>query len=264
MNFEKLTVTEIKTLLNNLNYENINVDNICSELFLDNRSSVRNLASQFKAKYEKYISTQKEIEEFYNFDRQYILNNKYVIAGCDEVGRGPLAGPIVCASVVLDLYNDKNMIYNINDSKKIKSREVKKNLSDLIKDKAKFYEIVEISNEEIDDIGVGVANQKGLKNSIENLNTDVDLVLSDGYLVKGLNMKNISVIKGDTKSASIMCASIIAKVYRDELMFKYHEEFPEYDFINNVGYGTKSHIAAIEKYGTCKYHRMSFLKTILK
>ena len=92
---------------------------------------------------------------------------------------------------------------------------------------------------------------------------DIDLVLSDGYPVKNLNFRNIHVVKGDTKSASIMCASIIAKVYRDELMFRYHDEFPQYDFLNNVGYGTKKHLEAIKKFGICKYHRKTFLKNYI-
>ena len=263
MNLEKLTVTEIKKYLDSLDMETVNIESICNDFLLDKRSSVKNLINKFEYKYKKYINIKKNTESFYNFDRQYILNNNYVIAGCDEVGRGPLAGPIVCASVILDLYNDDSVINNINDSKKIKSKEVKKSLSELIKNKSKFYSIIEISNEEIDCIGIGVANQKGLKESIEILNTKIDLVLSDGYLVKNLNYKNISVVKGDTKSASIMCAAIIAKVYRDELMYKLHEEYPQYDFINNVGYGTSTHVKAIEKYGICKYHRKSFLKNYL-
>lgn len=264
MDFQKLTVTEIKNHLKEIDYtKNIDIEKICEDLNNDSRASVKNLAMTFKAKYNKYVESKNEIEKFYSFDRSYILNNNYVIAGCDEVGRGPLAGPIVCASVVLDLYSD-SLIYNINDSKKIKNRETKKSLSDLIKKKAKYYKIIEISNAEIDEIGIGVANQKGLKKSIEDLEVDVDLVLSDGYLINNLSTKNISLIKGDTKSASIMCASIIAKVYRDELMFKYHEEFPQYDFINNVGYGTKVHVEAIKKYGICKYHRKSFLKNYIQ
>ena len=260
MNFEQLKVSEIKNFLDNLDMEDENIDKILNELSLDGRVSVQKLVMQFKNRYNNLKQNQLMNEEFYNFDRKYVLNNNYVIVGCDEVGRGPLAGPIVCASVVLDLYSEDKVIKNINDSKKIKSRDFKKKWSEIIKEKARSFKLIEITYDEIDRIGIGVANQNGLKQSVEGINTNVDLVLSDGYLVKGLKTKNISIIKGDTKSASIMCASIIAKVYRDELMIKYHEEFPEYDFLNNVGYGTKSHVEAIEKYGICKYHRKSFLK----
>lgn len=263
MDFSQMKIVDIKNFLNNMNMEDGNFEIILGQLENDKRVSVRNLVIQFKNRLNIIKQNELMIEEFYDFDRSYILNNNYIIAGCDEVGRGPLAGPIVCASVVLDLYNKDRMIKRINDSKKIKSRELKKELSELIKENALYFKIVEISNNEIDIIGIGTANQKGLENSIRGLKTNVDLVLSDGYLIKGLNTKNISIIKGDTKSASIMCASIIAKVYRDELMIKYHEEFPQYEFLNNVGYGTKKHIDAIMKYGICKYHRKSFLKNYI-
>ncbi len=263
MNFETMKCDDVKKFISNLDYDKDKIEEIIFKLSCDNRNSIKKLSLQVKNKYENYKKLELQNEEFYDFDRQYILNNNYVIAGCDEVGRGPLAGPIVCASVILDLYNEDKIIKYINDSKKIKSRDLKTQLSNKIKEYAKHFKIIEISNEDIDRIGIGVANQQGLKDSIESLNVNIDLVLSDGYLVKDLKQKNISVIKGDTKSASIMCASIIAKVYRDELMFKYHEEYPEYDFINNVGYGTKAHVEAIKKYGICKCHRKSFLKNLI-
>ena len=264
MNFDKMKVSDIKNFLNSMkNIEDENFGEILNQLENDQRTSVKKLAIKFRNRLNVIKQNELMIEEFYNFDREYILNNHYIIAGCDEVGRGPLAGPIVCASVVLDLYNQDKIIRNINDSKKIKSRELKKELSEIIKERALYFKIVEISNNEIDRIGIGVANQKGLKDSVEGIGINIDMVLSDGYLVKDLNTKNISVIKGDTKSASIMCASIIAKVYRDELMIKYHEEYPQYDFLNNVGYGTKFHVNAIKKYGFCKYHRRSFLNNYI-
>lgn len=262
MNFKNFTIAQIKNFLKDYdNFENMN--EIIDELSKDSRSSVVKFVSAFRKKIDALEQRKQMNKEFYDFDRKYICNNDYIIVGCDEVGRGPLAGPIVCASVVLDLINDANLIQGINDSKKIKSREFKKELSEIIKEKAIKFKIVEIDNEEIDKIGIGVANQNGLRLSVEQLGIDPDLVLSDGYLIKDINYKNISVIKGDAKSASIMCASIIAKVYRDELMIKYHEEFPEYDFFNNVGYGTKVHVDAIKKNGICKYHRRTFLKNYI-
>lgn len=263
MNFENMKCDDIKKFISNLDYKIDSIEEIIFKLSCDKRNSIKKLSDQLKNKYEKYKKIESQSEEFYQFDREYILNNNYVIAGCDEVGRGPLAGPIVCASVILDLYDENKIIKYINDSKKIKNRDFKTQLSDTIMEYSKHYKIIEISNEEIDKLGIGVANQQGLKQSIENLNVHIDLVLSDGYEIKDLKQKNIAIIKGDTKSASIMCASIIAKVYRDNLMFKYHEEYPEYDFINNVGYGTKTHIEAIKKNGICKYHRKSFIKNFL-
>ncbi|BAK81132.1 ribonuclease HII [Candidatus Arthromitus sp. SFB-rat-Yit] len=261
MDFGSLTVNQIKSFLNEIEITNENIAEIIDSLLMDSRLSVKKFAKQIENRYEIIKNNQMINEKFYDFDREFVLSNDYVIAGCDEVGRGPLAGPIVCASVVLDLCDESKIINDINDSKKIKSREFRKNISDRIMEKAKHFKIIEISNYEIDKIGIGEANQKGFRDSILGLGVKIDLVLSDGYPVKNLNIKNVHVIKGDTKSASIMCASIIAKVYRDEIMFKYHEEFPQYDFLNNVGYGTKKHIDAIKKFGICKYHRKTFLRS---
>ena len=263
MRFDKLKVSEIKSFLDKQDFNTCDINSILKDLRSDNRSSVQKLMVSFKKRYDNHFKDELLVEEFYNFDRQYIEYDNYVIAGCDEVGRGPLAGPIVCASVVLDLHNREKIINKINDSKKLKSRALRKELSEMIKDRAKKFKIVSISNEQIDKIGIGVANQKGFKSCIEELGINIDLVLSDGYPIKNLNFKNIPIIKGDTKSASIMCASIISKVYRDELLVEYHNEFPEYNFLNNVGYGTKEHVEAIKRYGICKYHRKSFLKNIL-
>ncbi|AID44622.1 ribonuclease [Candidatus Arthromitus sp. SFB-mouse-Japan] len=263
MDFKNLTVSQIKNLLNEIEIIDENIDEVINSLLKDVRISVNKLAKQVENKYDILKNNRIMNEKFYGFDKEYILNNNYVVAGCDEVGRGPLAGPIVCASVVLDLYNSSKIISDINDSKKIKSRYFRKVLSDKIMENAKNFKIIEISNDEIDNIGISEANQKGFRDSILGLNMDIDLVLSDGYPVKNLNFRNIHVVKGDTKSASIMCASIIAKVYRDELMFRYHDEFPQYDFLNNVGYGTKKHLEAIKKFGICKYHRKTFLKNYI-
>ena len=150
MNFEQLKVSEIKNFLDNLDMEDENIDKILNELSLDGRVSVQKLVMQFKNRYNNLKQNQLMNEEFYNFDRKYVLNNNYVIVGCDEVGRGPLAGPIVCASVVLDLHSEDKVIKNINDSKKIKSRDFKKKLSEIIKEKARYFKIIEISNDEID------------------------------------------------------------------------------------------------------------------
>ncbi len=264
MKFENYKVSDIKMFLSDLDMDNPELDIIIDEISGDSRATVKRLLSQFKNKYRNFNDRKLMNEKFYNFDRDYVLRYNYIIAGCDEVGRGPLAGPIVCACVILDLYSNDKIIKDINDSKKIKDRNFRKYLSDVIKEKAKHFNIVEISNTEIDRIGIGVANQIGLRRSVEGVNSSIDLVLSDGYPIEDLKFKNIHLIKGDTKSASIMCASIIAKVYRDEILISYHEEFPQYDFINNVGYGTRTHVQAIMKYGACKYHRRSFLKNYIR
>lgn len=197
----------------------------------------------------------------YEFDKAF-GNYKYV-AGVDEVGRGPLAGPIVACSVILDLnVLDEDLILYLNDSKKVKESK-REELSEIIKEKAVSYSIAVSSNEEIDEKGIAFSNNKVFLDSCNSLTVKPDLVLSDGYLVKNIQIENKSVIKGDTKSASIAAASIVAKVYRDNLMKKYAEKYPYYDFEKNVGYGTPNHIEALKAYGKCEIHRNSFLTKLL-
>lgn len=231
-------------------------------LMMDERKTVQKLSeavNKFLESREKEIA---RVKTMYDFDKHF--KNYEYIAGVDEVGRGPLAGPIVAASVILklDYKNDKDLILGIKDSKKLteKSRE---QLDRIIKEKALSYNIFEIGNDEIDTKGIAWCNNEVLKKAVAGLNIEPALVLSDGYPIKNCDIDNEFVIKGDIKSASIACASIIAKVYRDNLMKEYHKVYPNYGFDRNVGYGTKDHIEAIKKYGYTKIHRMSFLKNIL-
>ena len=144
MDFKNLTVSQIKNLLNEIEIIDENIDEVINSLLKDVRISVNKLAKQVENKYDILKNNRIMNEKFYGFDKEYILNNNYVVAGCDEVGRGPLAGPIVCASVVLDLYNSSKIISDINDSKKIKSRYFRKVLSDKIMENAKNFKIIEI------------------------------------------------------------------------------------------------------------------------
>ena len=177
------------------------------------------------------------------------------IAGVDEVGRGPLAGPVVCASVIMDL---SNIIEGIDDSKKLseKKREL---LFDKIIENAVAYSICEISPEEIDEINILQATKKCMKNAILGLKTKPSIVLIDAVNLD-IDIPCESIIKGDLKSYTIGAASILAKVYRDRLMKKYGEEFPEYGFERNSGYGTKEHIEKIKEIGPCSIHRKTFIK----
>ena len=197
----------------------------------------------------------------YDFDRSF-GNFKYV-AGVDEVGRGPLAGPIVSCAVILDLnVLEDDLILDLKDSKKLSSKK-REELSKIIKEKALAYYIAESSNEEIDEKGIAYCNNKVFIEACTSIKIKPELVLSDGYKVRGIDIPNKLVIKGDAKSASIAAASIVAKVYRDNLMKEYAKKYPYYDFEGNAGYGTKKHIDAIKEKGICKIHRKSFLNNIL-
>lgn len=240
--------------------DNIEAYEIISNALLDDeRKNVRSLGDVVKKTIEQYEKEVIRVKGLYDFDKSFGYE---VVAGVDEVGRGPLAGPIVAAAVVLN-NNDKDLILRINDSKKI-SKELREELSEIIKTKAISYSIAIKSNKEIDELGIGYCNNEIFKEAISSLNIKPDIVLSDGYTIKGFDMNNEAVIKGDTKSAAIACASIIAKVYRDKLMEEYSEKYTHYGFEKNVGYGTKEHMEAIVKHGSCDIHRESFIRNIIK
>ncbi len=179
------------------------------------------------------------------------------IAGVDEVGRGPLAGPVVCASVIMPLDDDK-IIEGITDSKKI-SEKKRKVLSDRIKEVALSYCIYEISPEVIDEINILEATKKCMSSAVNGLKIEPEVVFVDA-LKLDISYPQESIIKGDALSYSIGAASIIAKVYRDELMEKLDETYPEYGFKKHKGYGTKAHIDTIKEIGPCPIHRKTFIK----
>lgn len=243
-------------------YQDEEVEHIIEVLNNDNRKSVQKFAFRLKKCKTKYLNEIERVKTLYNFDKSY---GEYgSVVGVDEVGRGPLAGPIVAAAVILDLnyVNNSDLILSINDSKKL-SIKIREELSEIIKKKALYYSIVEIDNNTIDSKGIGWCNNQVFMEAVEGLKIKPDMVLSDGYPIKNYENNNEAVIKGDTKSASIACASILAKVYRDNIMYKYDKKYPQYNFKNNVGYGTVVHVDAIKNHGICEIHRKSFLKNIL-
>jgi ribonuclease HII len=193
------------------------------------------------------------------FDDTYRTGNTTLIAGVDEVGRGPLAGPVVAAAVVFPV---DVVVAGVNDSKKLSGKK-REELFDIIYDKALSVEFDLVSHEVIDQINILQASLLAMKNSINRLSTTPDLILIDGNKTFEHTIKRIAVVKGDSKSFSIAAASIIAKVVRDRLMLKLDEEFPLYRWSQNKGYPTKDHIEAVRKYGITPYHRKTFLRKIL-
>ena len=228
-------------------------------LSADHRKNVRALGDTVQKSITNHRHEIERVKAFYDFDKSF---GHKVVAGVDEVGRGPLAGPIVAAAVILP-EDSEDLILRINDSKKL-SKELREELSEIIKEKAVSYSIAMKTSDEIDEKGIGFCNNEIFKEAIDGLSIVPDLVLSDGYTIKEFAYRNEAVIKGDTKSATIAAASIVAKVYRDKLMKEYAEKYPYYAFEENVGYGTSKHIEGIKEYGPCKIHRMSFLKNILE
>lgn len=229
----------------------------------DSRSAVFAAAGSLKRHLKAYDSEVARVTELYRFDSAY-GDFKY-IAGVDEVGRGPLAGPIVAASVILssDSLKNRDIILGINDSKKLSPR-LREELAGIIKSKAECFNIHQYASEVIDEKGISWCNNEVLRNAAENLSVKPQLVISDGYPIRGTVIRNEFAVKGDSKSASIACASILAKVYRDGLMKEYDKLYPEYGFASNSGYGSMEHIEAIKRYGATEIHRKSFLSNILE
>lgn len=264
-NIETLSFKKIKEEIDKVSimesYKSDDLMEIIELLLNDKRKNVISLGEKLKKEKDAHLNEIERVRKMYDFDKSF-GDYKY-IAGVDEVGRGPLAGPIVACAVMLDLdVVDDDLILYLNDSKKVKEAK-REELANIIKEKALAYHISVSSNEEIDEKGIAFSNNKVFLESCNLLSIKPDLVLSDGYLVKNINIDNKSVIKGDTKSACIAAASIVAKVYRDNLMRGYAKQYPNYDFENNVGYGTSKHVEALKKYGKCTIHRNSFLSKLL-
>ncbi len=197
-------------------------------------------------------------EEMLNFENEYTLKGYNVIAGMDEAGRGPLAGPVVCACAIMPLNSDK-IIEGVNDSKKLTPKK-RDELYEKIKDTAVCYSIQEVDNKTIDKINILNATRLGMQNCVKNLKVKPDFVLIDYIVGLELDVPNIPIVKGDAKSYSIACASILAKVYRDRLMEELDNKYPEYNFKKHKGYGTKEHIENLKKFGKCEIHRNTFIK----
>ena len=176
-----------------------------------------------------------------------------LIAGIDEAGRGPWAGPVVSAAVVL---NKKNIPIDLNDSKKISEKKRQSLYSSIYN--SHFVGVGISSIEEIDSLNILQATFLSMKRALNNLDCSVDVILVDGNIDPGFDYKTECIVKGDSISFSIAAASIVAKVTRDNLMSKIHREFPNYNWKRNKGYGTREHRNALDMYGPCKYHRKSF------
>lgn len=259
MELKGLNYKEIKEMTDKIDIKDKNkIESIISVLKNDSRKNVINLSLSLE---KKIIAVNMEIErvkKLYSFDAAF----GKVMAGIDEVGRGPLAGPITAAAVILNTSDLDDIILGINDSKKLSPKK-REELSLIIKEKAVSYSIASLDNDEIDEKGISYCNNMIFINAAAGLKPHPEFILCDGYPIRGFYIKSKGIVKGDARSASIACASILAKVYRDNLMKRYSEMYPYYGFENNMGYGSKEHIDAIRKYGPCSIHRRCFLNNII-
>ena len=210
-------------------------------------------------KEERYALLSARLEEMSIYEKELYSEGKNVIGGIDEVGRGPLAGPVVAACVVLPC--DWNFL-GLDDSKKL-SEKKRKEMYTLIKENAVAIGIGIADNKVIDEINILNATKKAMKDAVADAGISMDHLLIDAVELSDVQIEQTPLIQGDAKSISIAAASIIAKVTRDEMMEEYAEKYPCYAWEKNKGYGTKAHYEGIKNHGICDLHRKSFLKNIL-
>lgn len=196
--------------------------------------------------------------DLYEHDESIRRDGFKVIAGVDEAGRGPLAGPVVAAAVILP---QGLKIDGVRDSKKVPEKERERLFKEIMA-LAKGVGVGIAGTEEIDTVNILGATKLAMQTALKKLGGQPDIILIDALYLKAVKTKQMSIIKGDAKSASIAAASIIAKVTRDRLMFQYHSTYPQYGFDRHKGYATKAHIESIMKYGPCPIHRKSFRKVM--
>lgn len=223
----------------------------------DNRAGVVSLIAKYKKQEEKLEAEKKRMENMYIYERKYA--DFLYICGIDEVGRGPLAGPVVAGAVILP--KDCDILY-LNDSKKL-SEKMREELYGEIMEKAVATGIGMVGPQRIDEINILQATYEAMRMAIGNLKVRPDLLLNDAVTIPEVNIRQVPIIKGDAKSASIAAASIIAKVTRDRLMVQYEDVLPGYGFASNKGYGSAVHIQALQKMGATPIHRQSFIKNFI-
>ncbi len=196
----------------------------------------------------------------YEFEKAAVNSGFSCICGVDEAGRGPLAGPVCAAAVILP---EGAVIEGLDDSKKLTEKK-RERLYDIIKQTAVAYSVGYGTLEEIETVNILEATYLAMNRAIEGLSVKPDFALIDGNRVpRGIKIPCETIVKGDSKSMSVAAASVLAKVTRDRLMLEYDKKYPEYNFKKHKGYGTKEHTELIKQYGPCEIHRLSFLKNIL-
>lgn len=252
------SIEEVKTLFENCSDESL------AELILvydkDSRKGIQSIIKKSKKKLESKKKELERLETISVYEKECFQKGYHYIAGIDEVGRGPLAGPVVTAAVILP---QGCLIQGINDSKKLSAFKRELLFEEICK-KAVAYNFGVITSQVIDDINILQATYCAMESAVEKLQQKPDFLLIDALKLKNIKIPQENIIKGDEKSISIGAASILAKVIRDRMMIEYDSLYPEYGFARNKGYGSKEHIEAIKKYGLCPIHRRSFVKNILE
>ena len=251
------SISEIKEILGNCSMEELPEQ--IKQFEEDSRKGVQTALASFRKKYEKYQLELERLEEILSYERGLWEAGYDLVAGIDEVGRGPLAGPVVAAAVILP---KECKIEGVNDSKKLSAKK-REELYDIILEKAVSYGIGIVSNERIDEINILQATYEAMREALSQLKPKADYILADAVTIPMVSTPQRGIVKGDAKSMSIGAASIVAKVYRDRMMEAYDEVYPGYGFASNKGYGAAEHLEGIRKQGITPIHRKTFVKNFL-
>ncbi len=257
---EVQSVSTINKIYKELDYNDANALVSFIDTYVnDERGGVATIVDKAIKKHEALLSEYARTDKMYEFEKKYQgMGSKY-ICGIDEVGRGPLAGPVVACAVILPA---NEQILFLNDSKQL-SKKKREELYDIIIEKAVAVGIGISSEKVIDEINILQATYKAMQIAVSNLSVTPDLLLNDAVKIPDIDIKQVPIIKGDTLSASIAAASIVAKVTRDRIMEQYDEVYPGYGFSKNSGYGAPAHIAQLKAVGPCDIHRRTFIKNFI-
>jgi len=227
---------------------------LCEAYRQDTRSGVRALVKACSGKLQKLSREKERLWRMKSFEREY--GHLGALAGIDEAGRGPLAGPVVAAALILPA--DSEILY-INDSKQLSARK-REELFDQIQKEAVSFGIGICGPERIDEINILQATYEAMRQAVSSLSAEPAMLLNDAVTIPGIGIMQLPIIRGDAKSVSIAGASILAKVTRDRIMMEYAQEYPEYGFAENKGYGSAFHIEALKRCGPCPIHRRTFIR----
>ena len=228
------------------------------ELLSDGRAGVRRIGEILQGRLKKEAAELERINRMREIENELKKKGYRLVAGIDEAGRGPLAGPVVAAAVILP---ENFFLAGVDDSKKLSPR-MREALYQSIIEEAVAYGVGMVDSCEIDRINILQATYRAVGIALENLCQKPDCLLLDAITLPGCSLYQQSVVKGDQKCLSVAAASIIAKVTRDRFMEELHRSYPVYNFLHNKGYGTREHVEAIIKYGPCPYHRRTFIQDI--
>ena len=230
-------------------------DEVMKEILADSRKGVQQLVSSYMRRLERESRERLRVESLYEVESEFYKRGLTHVVGIDEVGRGPLAGPVVACAVILP--KDCDILW-LNDSKKLTAKK-REELYDVILEGAVSVGIGMASPERIDEINILQATYEAMRQAVSRLSVQPQLLLNDAVTIPEIQIPQVPIIKGDAKSVSIAAASIVAKVTRDRMMEEYDKVLPEYGFASNKGYGSAAHIEALKKYGPSPIHRKTFI-----